>query len=212
MNILRRAFRRADLPLAFSQGYNPHPIFSMGQPLSVGMTGKGEYFDLELTERIDPDIFIYRVNKKLPDGIKISVAREVPAGIKSLMAVVNRAKYLIKIETTEEDVPYNPESIINKFMGAEEIKVIRKRRKKKDRIINLKPLIDDMEVVNEKYWGFTVWTGSQKNIRPAELIKAVTEIFSWVKEVPLINVEREGLYVKIGEELYDPLSERVVGS
>ena len=52
--LFQRAFRRAKLPLAYSQGFNPHPLVSFATALSVGMTSRGEYLDVTLAEELSP--------------------------------------------------------------------------------------------------------------------------------------------------------------
>src|SRR6056297_3399287 len=71
MDTIRHGCRRAKLPLAFSEGYNPRIKLSLCQPLSVGMIGLNEYFDLELKQSIIIDEYIDRLNNSLPAGIKI---------------------------------------------------------------------------------------------------------------------------------------------
>ena len=147
MDTLRRTFRRAELPAAYSEGFNPHIKLSMSQPLSVGMTGYGEYFDVELTEEVEIKLFIERLNLFLPDGIKIDEAREIPEGIKSLQAVINTAVYNIKMEYSSE---VNECDIKDNFLKQKEIRVLRKRRNKKDRVIDLKPLIYNIDIIKEQ--------------------------------------------------------------
>ena len=47
MRYFQKALRRADVDLAYTQGYNPHPILSFAAPLGVGITSCGEYADLQ---------------------------------------------------------------------------------------------------------------------------------------------------------------------
>lgn len=55
MRFFQKVMRRADIPIAFTGGYSPHMIMSFANPLGVGLTSDGEYFDIELTEPIDFD-------------------------------------------------------------------------------------------------------------------------------------------------------------
>lgn len=52
MRYFQKAIRRAEIPIAFTTGYSPHMIMSFAQPLGVGVTSDGEYFDIEITEPI----------------------------------------------------------------------------------------------------------------------------------------------------------------
>ena len=69
--LFQRAFRRADLPLAYSNGFNPHPLLSFATALSVGYTSDCEYFDVMLSEYVSPAEFKRRVNAVLPQGVHI---------------------------------------------------------------------------------------------------------------------------------------------
>lgn len=210
MSTFRRSFRRAEIPMAYSRGYNPHPIFALGQPLPVGMSGRGEYFDLEIEEEFDPEDFTVSVNRKLPDGLKIIKARRVTGDTKSLMAVINTAVYDIKMNFTGFISAQS--LLIKEFLAQKKIIIIRKRRKKEARELDIKPLIDNIEVLEPELWRFTVRTGSSGNLRPEEVISSLVNFNEIIKPVPLINIEREGLYIKKGKVLYQPYDEEVIGS
>ena len=53
MRFFQKVMRRADIPIAFSGGYSPHMIMSFANPLGIGLTSDGEYFDIELTEAVN---------------------------------------------------------------------------------------------------------------------------------------------------------------
>ncbi|MFW6381364.1 MAG: TIGR03936 family radical SAM-associated protein [Bacillota bacterium] len=208
MDTLRRSFRRAELPVAYSQGYNPHIQLSMGQPLSVGMTGYGEYFDLELEAGMAIKDYLNRVNRFLPAGFRLLKARQVPRGVKSLQAIADTAIFMIKMEIDNE---FDQKYLKERFLDFKEIRIVRYRRNKEDRVLDLRPMIYDVSVLKPDYWRFIVSTGSRGNVRPTELIRALSGRFEAINEVPLINVSREGLFVKKGHEYLEPLSGRVVG-
>jgi len=74
MRAFQRAIRRADLPIAFSQGFNPHMKISWGQALKVGATSAAEPAELEMSEWVKPDELMARLNASLPKGLAISAA------------------------------------------------------------------------------------------------------------------------------------------
>ena len=75
MKVFERASRRANIPIAYSQGFNPHAHLIFGLPLSVGVTSQAEYADIELTEELDPENFMLGLNKQLPKGLIIVAAK-----------------------------------------------------------------------------------------------------------------------------------------
>ena len=50
MRFFQKAIRRADIPVAYSEGFSPHMIMSFAAPLGVGTTSSGEYFDMQLAK------------------------------------------------------------------------------------------------------------------------------------------------------------------
>lgn len=209
MNTFRRTFRRAKLPVKYSQGYNPHIIFSMSQPLPVGMIGYSEYFDLELKEKLSLSLLKNEINKFLPKGLKVFEIVEISDEDKSLQAIVNTAKYEYEMSLKEDNI--NSEKIISNFLNEEEIEITRYRRKKDDRMIDLASMIHDGEVVEDNVWKFTISTGSSGNVRPQEVIRALKiKTEGKVQEIPLVNIKRLGLYVRRDGKLFKPIHKEVL--
>jgi len=71
MNLFFRAVRRAELPIAFSQGFNPHMKISWGQALKVGQSSPREEATLQIDGWLKPDEVKERLNKVLPRGVAI---------------------------------------------------------------------------------------------------------------------------------------------
>ena len=77
MRAFQRAVRRAEIPIAYSQGFNPHMKISWGQALKVGKASESESAELQLEEWIKPEELRQRLNQKLPKGIEILQANLV---------------------------------------------------------------------------------------------------------------------------------------
>ena len=71
VRLFQRAVRRAGLPVALSQGFSPHYRISFGNALKLGVESEGEKAEFSLNEWIDPEEFKSRLNRKLPEGIKV---------------------------------------------------------------------------------------------------------------------------------------------
>lgn len=209
MTFFRRAFRRAKLPLVYSKGFNPHILFSMAQPLKVGMTGWKEYFDLTLSQEMDIGEFIDRTNRELPSGIRINKAASIPEKSQALMATINTAAYIFRM-TFRNDQEAEEELLIS-FLAREEILVRRERVKKGDIEIDIRPMIQQAVILEPGKWLFQVDSSSERNLRPEEISKALVDFHSDLEFIPLNRIVREGLYVRVGDELYSPLDEKIVG-
>ena len=69
--VMERAIRRAKLPAAYTEGFNPHLKMSFASPLSLGVTSDAEYMDFELTKPLcQPEIFD-KLSAALPPGIRL---------------------------------------------------------------------------------------------------------------------------------------------
>ncbi len=66
-----RAIRRADLPIAYSSGFSPHPRISYANASPTGAASEAEYLEIGVVENCDPDDVRMRLDKALPDGLDI---------------------------------------------------------------------------------------------------------------------------------------------
>lgn len=98
---LPRAFRRAKIRLGYSQGYHPMPLIQYGPALGVGTVGHNELIDFDSAEGLEEREFLDRINAVLPPGLRFKSLRSLPAGAQSLIKEVNRAEYLVMLDTPE---------------------------------------------------------------------------------------------------------------
>lgn len=77
MRLFQRAIRRAELPMIYSQGFNPHMRISWGQALKLGKTSDNEYATLQLEDWVKPQEVMLKLNKTLPKGVEILEANLV---------------------------------------------------------------------------------------------------------------------------------------
>src|SRR6185436_18213647 len=98
---LPRAFRRAKIRLGYSQGYHPMPLIQYGPALGVGTVGHNELIDFDSPEEFEEQAFLDRINSVLPRGLRFKSLRNLPAGTQSLIKEVNRAEYLVPLDTPE---------------------------------------------------------------------------------------------------------------
>lgn len=89
--VIHRAFLIAGIPLAYSNGFNPHPRISFGPPLPSGVTGEREAFDAIMTESLSNDIL--SVNKWLPDDLRLVEVKSLPPKLPSLNSSITSALY-----------------------------------------------------------------------------------------------------------------------
>jgi radical SAM-linked protein len=103
MDALERMVRAAQLPVRFTEGYNPHIRLSMGPALPVGYEGQAEIFDVDCTAPLRPQ-HLQRANALLPEGVEILDARPLLPGVPKLGRVVAAARY--RIASTDDIGPW----------------------------------------------------------------------------------------------------------
>lgn len=141
---LQRAFRRAGLPLLYSNGFNPHPQFSFATAAATGMSSDCEWFEVQLFEPIAPEEFVRRANAAMPDGMSVSDAFEPPEGFGSLSAKLRAALYRTELDF---DSPVDGEKLKQTLedMLSGEI-VVNKRTKSGIRPVDMRPYILEVSV------------------------------------------------------------------
>ncbi|MGF7186172.1 radical SAM-linked protein [Desulfitispora alkaliphila] len=199
-----RSMRRASLPLAFSQGFNPHPKMSFGSALAVGLSSSGEYMDVELTEEWSESEFKEALNRVLPEGLHIERVLLLKEKNVKLMALINRAKYQVLIPFTGN---HDIEEVVHELLARKELPVLRRTKKgEKERdirpgIMRLEGRVEGSTVLLE----MTVETGSGGNVRPEEVVQLINEVSNMSLEPEMAKYHRVGLYVQEGGQLLTPL-------
>lgn len=95
IEILKRAFRIAELPVSFSRGFNKREKITTGFPLPLGFESLSEIVEVNLFRNISLEemrLFSEKINSALPPFIRLHNMREVEHG-KSIMALVNAVEY-----------------------------------------------------------------------------------------------------------------------
>lgn len=169
MRTFERSVRRAGLPAAYSQGFNPRPQMTFALPLGVGLATTDDYLDLSLTGEVDPEAALAALNQSLPAGLRVLRAVPVAAGGKSLMSLISAAEYEIAapglaaafrlLAEIPDDDPWQ----------------ITRETKKGIRTIDIRPLLLKGEILDEMKIRVLVRAGSRDNLRPDLLLSFLSQ-------------------------------------
>jgi len=145
MRFWERAFRRAGMPLAYSQGFTPHPRISLAAPLAVGVTSEAELMDVWLNRWMPPQSFVMSAKQQLPPGFTIFEAWQVGLNMPSLQSCLGFAEYhiVMEIKQTKQEV----ESSLHSLLQAEELPWHHSRGSKLH-FYDLRRLIDDLWLID----------------------------------------------------------------
>lgn len=138
--LFQRAFRRADLPLAYSNGFNPHPLLSFATALSVGYTSDCEYFDVMLSEYVSPEDFKRRVNAVLPQGVHIVDAVDAGEFKASLTPLMRSAEYDAVLEFAEPVTRERFEAAVDGILNGGAV-IVSKKTKGGIKDVDIRPML-----------------------------------------------------------------------
>lgn len=170
MRYFQKALRRAHFPLEFSKGFHPHPIMSFAQPLSVGVTSWGEYFDVTLAKDIDLDEGLLALNSVMQNGISIVSIDKLSDNAGNAMSLVRRAEYLVTFKDINIDFEVLNKAILD-LLSQKEI-IITKKTKKSEITKDIKEFIYDIKVNEDSSVFLCLDASSENNVKPS----AVTEL------------------------------------
>lgn len=173
-----RAFRRAGLPLCYSEGFNPRPRLIFASPLPLGIIGLRELVDVYLRIPVSPEAFKTRLSSVLPEGIELEAVRRVPREAPVLVAAVDRATYLVEGEVGSETTQAAVDSAVRAVLEAGEIRSIR-RGKGSTKERDIRPGIISLDArcgSGRLAATMTLRAGQQVNIRPEEVVEALLRL------------------------------------
>ena len=119
MRLWERALRRANIDMAYSEGFTPHAQLSLAAPLAVGMTSEGELLDVFLASRMTPLEFMRDVCRQLPAGIEALEVEEVGLRGPSLQAELRAAEYDVSLPSTVAGA--QAREAVDSFLAAESV-------------------------------------------------------------------------------------------
>ena len=179
-----RTFRRAGLPLSYSEGFNPRPVINLASPLPLGFTSTAELGDFWLSEPVEMTEFENALQSALPPGLSINQIVEIEEifGAKLPSQVISSA-YRVEIEPADNDLETKLSNILNQQS------IMRTKRGKQ---YDLRPLILDLNLAessrSSQTLHITLVTLPDKTGRPDEVLAAL-EIPTENTRITRISIE-----------------------
>ncbi len=180
-NLLQRCIRRAKLPAAYSEGFNPHMKVSFASALALGITTDAEYADIELTKDVCQPEFFSRLSESLPEGINLLRAKKlVDRHHKSMNALVDMAVYKVILPADIDKRKFT--EAVRKFNNALVVVFVRERMGKKaqkgrmvKKEIDIKKFLaaDPQYDNKENSLLLKLRVSSEGTVKPSEVTKAI---------------------------------------
>ncbi len=189
---LIRAFRRTDIPLWYTEGFNPHPYLVFGLPLPLGVEGLREVLDIRLTDdTYTNERVLSELNRVTVPGIEfLAVAEPIEKNL-----AINKAKYTVCVPDIDDSkVLY---SKIKEIVEKCQIIIEKKTKKGAIKEINVCEHLTDFNCSfdnNELNMSFILPAGNDFTINPVSFCNVLFDMAG--EEAPLYRIVRHKLLTK----------------
>lgn len=220
MRYFQKAMRRADVDIRYSAGFSPHQIMSFAAPLGLGLTGSGEYLDIEVLSCGTSAEMVWRLNAVMVEGMEVKSFRLLPDDAKNAMSLVAACDYTVRMRDDYESGLSLTGSrffkALDEFIETGDLRIV-KKTKKGEKQMDLKPLIYEHRMTEDGQAIFLrLSSGSVDNMKPELLLAAFCEAAG--EEYPpfAFRINREEIYARrekaegepdCGGTLFVPLEE-----
>ena len=188
MTAILRAMRRAGVPMLYTKGFHPHPKVSFGPALPVGVEGLNEYFDIELAPSVDIAALPARVNRTLPEGLRIEDAAIITRDMRSLSDTFCRYEYEIII-------PDGTQQSVRSFLSSPHYHVSRDGK-----TVDIRPLVESV-TLHDRTLRVILADREGVKVRVHEVLKEMLGVSQ--EETLRLSIKRVRLYGPEGPALPD---------
>ena len=185
---VQRGLRRSGLPVAYSNGFNPHILVTFASALSTGACGKREIMDVTMAKEVSEEEFLRKMNRAMPPEMQLSKTRAVDRKHPSLPPLLRAAQYDLLIQ--EERFAGKLIDVIPAMMARETIQAMRKT-KTALKECDIKPLIYSLNGKDRHIYGTLVLT-ERESCKPGMLMEALCREAGIEEEVRVL-ITRTGL-------------------
>lgn len=194
LRTIGRAFRRAGLPVAYSQGFNPHMKYSLASALGVGVVSYAEFVELELTEPVNSLAAANAFRKALPGGIRVLAVDAVENQAPALMSVAGGAEYRVTLPWQGAIA-----SAIDEFNQASSVVYVKQAPKTKAKVkeINVKeyvPFLEAFQTGDSLQLHFHCRITPEGSMKAVDVVNTLNERYGLGLPVEKADIERLDLY------------------
>ena len=195
LRTFQKIFRRAGIPMAFSQGFSPHPIMSFALPLGLGLSSEGEYLDAEIGE-IERTELLPRLQAATSADLPVYAVCILTEGSGNAMASVGRASYRLGIRPEWEEILRRG---AERLMARDSIP-IEKETKTRTVEMDLRPCLYRIEVQPDALF-LEIAAGSKANVKPERVWEELVRAGEGPEGIAPLTVRRLDLMQEDGTSL-----------
>lgn len=162
-----RVLRRANLPILYSEGFNPRPRLALATALPLGISSECEILDVSLRELIALEGLAERILATSPTGLRVYDIRDVPVRSQALAARARSAEYRIHFE--DEIDPNDLQNRIEAILQSDTF-FMEKERDGKIVSVNARAFVHDLRLEEKGDLLAHLAIGDHGNLRPDQLL------------------------------------------
>lgn len=173
--LMTRAVRRAELPMWYTEGFNPHPYIAFALPLSLGQSSECEFMDIKIeTDMTNQEVY-ERLSSVMPQGMNILEVSDPTFDINDISA----AKYEVRLVFNNESEATGFFEKSKEILDGDELLAEKKGKKGHRKVMKTVNLIEQIYEKNIEQKGsevnlyLTVCAGNTANLNPALLTEAL---------------------------------------
>lgn len=197
LRTLERAIMRAKIPIAFSEGFNPHMKLALDAALAVGVTADPLYVEMKLEEDLSNEELKEALGKQLPKGMELYSVVEAKQEWPNFAAYFNEDAYEMEGPTLEHFDEKKAQEAIQKFNALESY-IYKRVTPKKVREMDVKPMIlEPMKLrltENRAYLTFSLIRSNTGIVQPKDIWKFLSEDFGLPWTTGEFICSRTGVY------------------
>lgn len=197
-----RAFRIAELPLAFTSGFSPHPRISFGPALAVGYESSAEYLDLVLVRPTEEEWLRAAVSSGLPDGMEVTGAIALAGRAPSLQESITALTYRVTLDGVARDALSDA---VATFLARRSVEVP-VSRKGASQIEDVRPAVRRLEPGDAQHPEIVVEIATRpRTLRVADVVSGVRAVSPDVASLSERRVVRIHQWIERGGARREPL-------
>lgn len=196
-----RSIMRAELPVKYSNGFNPHQKITFSLPLSIGVTSDSEFVDIDFEDGVKDSEIMERLNNNLPPDMRILHVGDINDSANDIVS----AKYQVKIISNKSIA----DEKVKEFFDMSEYTIMKKTKKRGEQPVNLMDFIIDYNITEhtESNEGsilqmeLVLSAGGQKNLKPEIAVKAFSDYLASEINIISYDIHRTEIYIREKEGL-----------
>jgi Fe-S oxidoreductase len=199
MRLFDRAIRRANLPIAYSEGFHPAARIMLASALALGVTSSGEIMDVELHQPCDPQDFLRRLQAQLPADIPLYEVREVPVQSPANTQLLVATQYRLTLGWDHAEEKADWETWIHTILQAAEWWWEGQSKSGKTKRMNVRAKLYDLQLLTSatdqaeiRYRG--AWSQDGQSLQPDHVLFLLQTVAG--RDMHLKHIHREALILR----------------